>query len=366
MTFGACACGASDAVDVIFGLHRHIEIDDEVDAFYVDAARGDIGRDQDAVLAGLEAIERLATLIERAIAVYLGGGVSHARHLVAQALGTELHARKDDSAAGVLLEKTLQERDFLPLRDDEKFLRDAIGGRARRRDLDLHGHLHVVGGELTDLAAQRRREEARLALFRNRFDDLADLWPETHIEHAIGLVDDEVIDGVETDSALVEVVDEAARCRDDDRGAAMQCIDLRTHTSSTDEDGGLDAQWAADLTHSLIDLEREFARRSQHERKCAASERVLHHRDTEGERLAGAGLGDTDDILALHTSRDRLALDGRRNSQPERVERLEDGWCDSERVKCGLTALRVVLWHLPGNYITFRKEINTLALAGCF
>lgn len=144
VALGAGARSASDAVHVVLGLHRHVEINHEVDAFYIDTARSDICGDKDTVLARLEAIEGFTALIERSIAMYLGCLVAHARNLVAQALGTELHASKDDGAARVLLEETLQERDFLTLRNDEKFLTDTIGRGARRSDFDLYRHLHVV------------------------------------------------------------------------------------------------------------------------------------------------------------------------------------------------------------------------------
>ena len=54
----AGAGGAADAVDVGLGHVRQIEVDDVRDAVDVDAARRDVGRDQHAACAGLEAGER--------------------------------------------------------------------------------------------------------------------------------------------------------------------------------------------------------------------------------------------------------------------------------------------------------------------
>ena len=53
------ARGAADAVDVVVGDVRHVEVDDVRERLDVDAARGDVGRDEDAELAALEAGERL-------------------------------------------------------------------------------------------------------------------------------------------------------------------------------------------------------------------------------------------------------------------------------------------------------------------
>ncbi len=63
------ARGAADAVDVVLGHQRHVEVHDVAERFDVDAARGDVGGDEHAVLAALEAGERLGALRLRAVAV---------------------------------------------------------------------------------------------------------------------------------------------------------------------------------------------------------------------------------------------------------------------------------------------------------
>ena len=44
------AAGAADAMDIIVGLPRHVEIDDMADAFDVESARRDVGGDEDVDL----------------------------------------------------------------------------------------------------------------------------------------------------------------------------------------------------------------------------------------------------------------------------------------------------------------------------
>src|SRR5688500_11022908 len=64
---GEGAAGAADAMDVIFGVHREIVIHHVRNAVDVDAARGDVGGDEDAHSAGLEVLERAQALVLRAI-----------------------------------------------------------------------------------------------------------------------------------------------------------------------------------------------------------------------------------------------------------------------------------------------------------
>ena len=59
----------ADAVDVVLGHVRQVEVDDVGDAVDVDAAGNDVGGDEYLVLAALEAVERLLALRLRAVAV---------------------------------------------------------------------------------------------------------------------------------------------------------------------------------------------------------------------------------------------------------------------------------------------------------
>ena len=57
----------ADPMHVVFGLRREVEVDDVRDAVHIDAARGDVGRDQHADVAGAEALERQQALALRAV-----------------------------------------------------------------------------------------------------------------------------------------------------------------------------------------------------------------------------------------------------------------------------------------------------------
>ena len=70
----AGARGAADAVDILLGNVGQVEVDDMGDARDVDPARGDVGRDQDRRLAGLEGGDGALALGLRLVAVDRGGG----------------------------------------------------------------------------------------------------------------------------------------------------------------------------------------------------------------------------------------------------------------------------------------------------
>jgi hypothetical protein len=76
--FSHCLGAASTAnpVDIIFGMTGEVVIDHVGDAFHIDSARGDVGRDEDANTSGLEILECAETLILRTIGVESRAGDS--------------------------------------------------------------------------------------------------------------------------------------------------------------------------------------------------------------------------------------------------------------------------------------------------
>ena len=88
------------------------------------------------------------------------------------------------------------------------------------------GSLRNSRGQAADLRREGGGEKQVLALRGEQREDLADVGDEAHVEHAIGLVEDEDLDPGEVDRALRDVVEQPAGRRDDDRRALTQAADL--------------------------------------------------------------------------------------------------------------------------------------------
>ena len=76
--------------------------------------------------------------------------------------------------------------------------------------------VRVLLRDAAGLAVERRAEEQRLAVARALRDDAVDGRAEAHVEHAVGLVEDEDLDVAQAERAALQQVLEAARGRDDD------------------------------------------------------------------------------------------------------------------------------------------------------
>ena len=89
-----CASGPPNAMHVIFGLRREVEVDDVRDAVDVNAARSNVGGDQHAHLTGLESLECGQPLALRAIRMQRGGAYTGGFELAPDAIGAVLGSRK--------------------------------------------------------------------------------------------------------------------------------------------------------------------------------------------------------------------------------------------------------------------------------
>ena len=161
----AGAARAADAVDVALAVGRRVEVDDVRDAVDVDAAGGDVGRDERVDAPGLERGERLLALALRLVAVHRDGVDAPAREPADEAVGAALGAHEDERPLAVLgLELVDQRVEPVVALDRQEAVLDVRDALLRRRVLVALGVAGVGAGDLAGLAVERGREEQGLAL----------------------------------------------------------------------------------------------------------------------------------------------------------------------------------------------------------
>src|SRR6185369_14236512 len=100
-------------------------------------------------------------------------------------------------------------------------------------DLNANRVLHIVANNLLDVRIQRGRVAHRLAGLRHSGDDATDRRKETHIEHAIDLVEDEHVDLREIDLAAAEEVFKTSRSGNDETRPTIEIVELRVLGQAT-------------------------------------------------------------------------------------------------------------------------------------
>ena len=306
-----------------------VEVEDVAHALHVEAASRDVGGDEDVDRAGLEPIELGDARRLVHVAVDLTGG----KTVTLQALGELAHrglavAENDRGLDVVGLQQMAQRLALGAALHFDLVLGDVGVGRRRPGNLDVLGIGQELVGQLLDRRRHRRRKQQRLAVGRQLRTDRLDVGNEAHVEHAVGLVDDEEVAAGQHDLAALEQVHQPARRRDQHVDAFVQRLDLVAHLHAADQQRHLEIVVLAVFLEILGDLGGKLARRledqrARHQRAAAAVREDVDHRQHEAGGLAGAGLGDADDVLHHQHRRDRLRLDRGRGIVTGREDRLQ-------------------------------------------
>lgn len=187
-----------------------------------------------------------------------------------------------------------------------------------------------------DVAGEGGTEHERLALRDTghvlALDDAADLRLESHVEHAVSLVEDEVADVGERDAAAFDEVDETSGSGREEVAALVHGAELGSDVGSSVNDGGANPGAVGELAGLLVDLRDELTGRGEDEgsrvglagatvaatvvlldgsRAGSLLERRREDREEESSRLAGTSLGTGHQVTATGDDRDGVLLDGR-------------------------------------------------------
>jgi hypothetical protein len=222
-----------------------------------------------------------------------------------------------------------------------------VGGRrVRRFSPDVRWLVHERARQRDDRVRHGRREQHRLPFGGDLTQDALDVREEAEVEHFVGLVEHQHRQAAELQVALLGEVEQAAGRADDDVDALLQRLDLRLVRPATVDRG--DCQLAiADLEVLGRDrqvaehLQAEFASRDDHESARDTAQLTLgiggdalQQRHAERQRLAHAGAGLADQIVACQCQRHRQFLDGKRVFLAVFGECADDFVADSELSKC--------------------------------
>ena len=222
-------------------------------------------------------------------------------------------------------------------------LLDAGGGGRRRRGLDALRMVQELAGETLDFGRHGGGEKQRLSGDRQQLADSLDIRNEAHVEHPVGLVDHQDLDGVEQQLAAADVVEEPARRGDHDIGAAVDLAILIVERHAADEQGDRQPVLPAQGLERNLNLGCELPRRLQdqgarHARPGPSFFHQRQHGKGESGGLSRAGLRQPENVPARQDRRDGLRLDRRRHGEAGSLDRFDDLWAQAQIVK------RHLLW----------------------
>ena len=357
----AGAGGAPDPVHVVLGHVGQLVVDHVGELVDVEAPGGDVGGHQDAYLAALEARQ-----CPRACALALVAVDGRRRQpvlaeLLGEAVGTVLGTGEDEHLAPVAgRDQTAQEIALPDLVDRVHDLLDAVGRRVGRGHLDELRVVQQPGGERLDVVGERGREQEVLpfAVGGQQRQHPLDVVDEAHVEHAVGLVEDQVLHRREVHRLLAGVIEQPPGGRDQDVHAAPEPLDLRVDLDAPEDHGRALREVLAVALHALVDLRGELARGGQHQRPHgtgAVLRRVagrlarepLQERQREAGGLAGTGLRRGHDVASGQYQRNGLTLDRRGLAVALLVDRAQEVGRQAEVFECHESLARGLMSEVP-------------------
>ena len=140
-----------------------------------------------------------------------------------------------------------------------------------------------------DPLGHRRREQQRLPLGRRLLQDGLDVLLEAHRQHLVALVEHRAAHAVEAQRPAPQVIEHAPRRAADDLAAGAQLLDLPPHRRAAVDRDDRDLAVGADLRQLGGDLQRQLARRQQHDRLhelVVGVDDAVRERDAERGGLA--------------------------------------------------------------------------------
>eukprot|EP00968_Pinguiococcus_pyrenoidosus_P011761 scaffold977_cov253-Pinguiococcus_pyrenoidosus.AAC.22 len=319
-----------DAVDVVVDVVGHVVVDHLRDSADIEATGRHVGRDEDGRLAALERLQRILALALGAVSVNRGRREAGATQVLLNVVRGALGFHEDEDEALVDRVQKINEDAILVARlHPLHALRHVLGGGADSTDGQENVVEHEITGKLLNLSRKSGTEHECLAIRGPRhvllFHDAPDLRLEAHVQHAVGLVENQETAALEAHAAALEHVHEASGRRHQEITAALAVRGLRAEVRTAVDDHRSDARPIAKPLRLFVDLRRELSGRGEDERHGArlvppargrrVRRAVLEHgadeREEEASRLPRARLRACHEVSAGLPDGNRILLDRR-------------------------------------------------------
>ena len=225
----------------------------------------------------------------------------------------------DGNIVRLLRQQSCQQVRLCPAGDMIHPLPHPVGRLARRCRLDANRVVQKCLGQPGDFLRHGRRKQQRLALRRHHLGNPPQGMDETEIEHLVCLVENEKPGLIEKHRLAFDKIEQPARRRNENVASALQPPLLNADRLPADGQRNLQMGVANEHFQRFADLAGKLPGRRQDQRpngfafpRGVGRQQFLRQRQSEGCRLAGAGLRQAEHVAAFHDEGNGLSLDGRR------------------------------------------------------
>jgi hypothetical protein len=319
-------------VNVVIDVSGKIVVDNVLDVGNIETTSSNGGGDEDWGASGTEHLEGTLALALSAVTVNGGGGEALVDEEVGEGVGHALGLDEDESQTStVSVEDVEQHTTLVGVLDVLNLLGDVLGGGTNTTNGQEDVVAQEVASEHLDVTGEGGGKHESLAAVGRRhvltLDNTTNLGLETHVQHAVSLVENQVLDVLERDAATLDQIDETARGGDKQVAATLDLAELGANVGTTVDDARADPRTVGELAGLLVNLGNKLTSGSEDERggvslalageaslrRSIAAGTVLEGLGEDGEEettsLSGTGLSTSHQVTATHDDGNGVLLD---------------------------------------------------------
>jgi hypothetical protein len=306
-------------VNVVFGGLGKVIVDHASDGINVESPGRHIGGHKNPGLAGAELGKNPVPLRLTLVSVKGIAREAFCEKLVRQIFRPSFCSREDECLTFGRLrfgEDRFEQSPLLgSVADGHNLLVNGDRRGAGRLKTDQDGILLVGFCQHLDAGRKGRRKQECLTLGMKGLEDCLHIGKESHVEHPVGLIENNRVDMGEVDGPPLHVVNEASGGGNHQIPGSAKKIDLASHVRSSDEKNGAAPEIFSVFPSGALDLPCQLPGRGEDEDLVACTVSLGALVPVEGGKkkssgLAGTGLGHSEYIPSLDDRRNGLFLDG--------------------------------------------------------
>lgn len=215
--------------------------------------------------------------------------------------------------------------------DIDDLVNPVVSRQVHRANVDLNVVVQEVRCKPTDLLRPSGGPHACLPIGANLGNDSANLRLETHVQHAISLIEDKISDTAKVSPTSIEHVDQTAWRSNADLDTTAQITNLGTLGNTAVDTGIADTGGFAELGHFGLDLNCKLTSRGEDKNDRSVARRkerlgvdVDDRRKAVSQGLSGTSLGNTDNIATRESHGPALGLDRGRGRETLSLDFRQD------------------------------------------
>lgn len=321
----------TDTVDVVVDVGGQVVVDDVLNIGDIQTSSSDSSGHKDWAASSTEHLQSTLTLALGTITVDGGRWEALVDEVIGERICHALGLDEDEGQTSTVGVKDVeQDAALVGVLNVLNLLSNVLGSRSNTADREEDILSEEVACKHLNVPREGGAEHECLAVGGDwhvlTLNNAANLRLETHVKHAISLVEDQVLDVGKGDAATLNQIDKTTWRSNEQVTAALNLAKLRANVGTTVDDARTDPRTVGELASLVVDLRDKLTSWSENERSwvglALASEAsllwdvgagsVLECLGEDGEEettsLSGTSLSTSHQITAAHDDGDGVLL----------------------------------------------------------